>query len=266
MISMAGGGGSDPFIGFEEVVSGTIYASFLMHVTDFTGVGDDDGGYFAVFTENGSFRGRLWVRDDTADTSEEGLTYNLGISTASGSVSTLHTGFTANLAEPVFVVMAYDLDNDEFKLWTVPDATTFGTNTPPTADVTLTDATADGINRFLFRQDSSNETPAMSFEDLRIGTTWAFVTPPDATASVGDNQINGFKAYPNPVKDGGLTVTTNSTDTKNVDVFNVLGRRVFTQSFNGTQETLNVSNLSSGIYILKVTEGTKVSTQKLIIE
>ncbi len=83
---------------------------------------------------------------------------------------------------------------------------------------------------------------------------------------VQTNEIAGYSAYPNPVKGNGLTITTSSADKKTVAIYNVLGRRVFTQSFTGTRETLNVSNISSGIYILKVTEGNKISTQKLIIE
>ena len=84
--------------------------------------------------------------------------------------------------------------------------------------------------------------------------------------SVQRDEIAGYAAYPNPVTGNNLTITTNSIDTKRVDIFNVLGRRVFSQSFTGTSETLEISNVSSGIYILKVTEGNKVATQKLIIE
>lgn len=261
MVSLEGGG-SDPYLGFSDVTSGTVYASFTFHVTDMSNAADPDGGYFAVFTENGSFRGRLWVVDTNPG---EGLTYNLGLSTTSGSTSTIHTGFTANILEPVFVVIGYDVDNDEAKLWVVPDETTFGTDTPPAADVTLATSATARINRFLLRQDSTNETPAMDVDELRIGSSWSSVTS-DATASIVDNTIDGFAAYPNPVRGGELTITTNSTDVKNVDVYNVLGRRVFNQSFNGTQDTFILSNLSSGIYILKVTEGNKISTQKLIIE
>ena len=94
-----------------------------------------------------------------------------------------------------------------------------------------------------------------------MGTTLANIV-----LSVQRDEIAGYAAYPNPVTANNLTITTNSIDTKRVDIFNVLGRRVFSQSFTGTSETLEISNVSSGIYILKVTEGNKVATQKLIIE
>ena len=94
-----------------------------------------------------------------------------------------------------------------------------------------------------------------------MGTTLANIV-----LGVERNEIDGYAAYPNPVTGNQLTITTSSIDAKRVDLFNVLGRKVFSQSFTGTRETLDITNVASGIYILKVTEGTKIATQKLIIE
>ena len=88
----------------------------------------------------------------------------------------------------------------------------------------------------------------------------------NTTASVGDNSIAGFSTYPNPVRGNILTVTTSSTDTKTVNIFNVLGRKVFSQTFSSMTKTMNVSEIASGVYIMKVTEGNNIATKKLIIE
>jgi hypothetical protein len=88
----------------------------------------------------------------------------------------------------------------------------------------------------------------------------------NTTASVGDNSIAGFSTYPNPVRGNILTVTTSSTDTKTVNIFNVLGRKVFSQRFSSMTKTMNVSEIASGVYIMKVTEGNNIATKKLIIE
>lgn len=94
-----------------------------------------------------------------------------------------------------------------------------------------------------------------------MGTTLANIV-----LGIADDQIDGFAAYPNPVNGNQLTVTANSLDTKTVAIYNVLGKKVFTRTFSGAQDTFDVSNVASGIYILKVTEGNRISTQKLIIE
>lgn len=264
MVSLVGGG-SDPFIGFNETNTGTVYASFLFQITDMANFkSNTSGDYFAVLAEpGGSFRARLFVKDNTAGTTNEGLTYQVGIS--NGSTTTFHTGFTANIAEPVFVVMAYDFGTNEVKLWVVPEATSFE-GTAPAPNVTVSGGTASSLGKFILRQDRTSDTPSIDFDELRIGTTWAQVTPKGTTASVEKNNIDGFMTYPNPVNNGRLTVSTASSSEKEVTIFNVLGKRVFAQKFTGTNKQLDVSRINSGIYIMKVVEDDRVATKKLVIK
>ena len=260
-----GGSGSDSYIEFTAQSTGLVYASFIFTPTDISTITDTtDGGYFAILAEaGGAFRARLYLRQNAGDPTR----YELGIS-ESGSATNFDTTTTYLPGEETFVVMEYNLDTNEIRVWANPDPADFEAAMAP-ATQTLYHAsgsTAASIGRFIIRQDSDAETPDTNFDELRISTTWADVTPKSATASVGENRIDGFAAYPNPVRGNRLTVTTNSTDTKKVDLFNVLGRRVFTQSFSGTSKEMTLSNLSSGIYILKVTEGNRIATQKVIIE
>jgi len=89
----------------------------------------------------------------------------------------------------------------------------------------------------------------------------------DVTLSVDSfNSIKGFATYPNPVTSDNFTITSNSAENKQVAIFNVLGEKVVSTNFTGTKSDINVANLSSGIYILKVTEGKKSATSKLIIK
>tara|TARA_B100000780_G_scaffold249623_1_gene195404 strand:- start:2 stop:2071 length:2070 start_codon:yes stop_codon:yes gene_type:complete len=88
----------------------------------------------------------------------------------------------------------------------------------------------------------------------------------NTTASTNDNSIAGFSAYPNPVKGNNLTVTTSSRDQKTVNIYNVLGKKVFSQRFSSMNKTMNVSEIASGVYIMKVSEGNNIATKKLIIE
>jgi len=89
----------------------------------------------------------------------------------------------------------------------------------------------------------------------------------DVTLSVDSfNSIKGFATYPNPVTSDNFTITSNSAENKQVAIFNVLGEKVVSTNFTCTKSDINVANLSSGIYILKVTEGKKSATSKLIIK
>ena len=257
------GGGADPYIEFYQQNSGTVYASFLFTATDVSGLTNSNGGYFAVLTQaSGSYKPRLWLRQDTGDNTK----YNVGI-TAGSSGATYHTVMHTP-GEEVFVVMAYDFATNDVKVWINPDPATFeGTPSTETLKVTASgfDIPTD-LGRFLLRQDSGTETPSINFDELRISTSWADVTPKGAAASVEKNNIEGFTTYPNPVNNGRLTITTSSASEKEVTIFNVLGKRVFSQKFTGTNKQLDVSQIKSGIYIMKVIEDEKVATKKLVIK
>lgn len=88
----------------------------------------------------------------------------------------------------------------------------------------------------------------------------------NTVASVKNNAIEGFATYPNPVTNGSFVISTVSTNVKQVSVFNVLGKKVLTQNISGAKSNVDVSEISSGIYILKVREGDSVSTRKLVIK
>jgi hypothetical protein len=77
------------------------------------------------------------------------------------------------------------------------------------------------------------------------------------------SQINGLKMYPNPAKNNLFIETALNSDI-NVSIVNMLGKEVV--NANVVNNTVNVSNLTSGIYIVKITEEGKTSTKKLIIE
>lgn len=73
---------------------------------------------------------------------------------------------------------------------------------------------------------------------------------------------NGFKIYPNPVKDV-LNIDFNNNDISGA-IFDMQGKRVLKLDARNTQ--FNVSNLPKGIYILKITDSAQTLTYKIIKE
>ena len=80
------------------------------------------------------------------------------------------------------------------------------------------------------------------------------------------NPIEGLTIYPNPVSNNKpfIYITSKKNLTKKVDVFNVLGKRIFSVTLTGKE--LNISRLSTGVYILKITENNMSETRKLVIK
>ncbi len=82
--------------------------------------------------------------------------------------------------------------------------------------------------------------------------------------SVKQNAISGLSVYPNPVTDGNLYITSDSSEAKTVAVFDILGKQVL--NTKTSNNAVNVSSLKGGAYIVKITEEGKTDTRKLIIE
>jgi hypothetical protein len=77
------------------------------------------------------------------------------------------------------------------------------------------------------------------------------------------SSIEGLSLYPNPVSNGKVYITTKNDLDKEIIIFDVLGKKVL-QTMLSSKE-LNVSNLSSGVYIIKINEKESSATRKLII-
>ncbi len=76
--------------------------------------------------------------------------------------------------------------------------------------------------------------------------------------------IEDLNIYPNPVSNGKITITTKQNLTKDIEIFDVLGKKVHSSSLFGNE--LNISKLTPGIYILKIKENTATATRKLVVK
>lgn len=76
--------------------------------------------------------------------------------------------------------------------------------------------------------------------------------------------IAGLSLYPNPVSGNVLNITSAANSAMNVAIFDVLGKQVINTKV--TNNTVNVSNLNAGVYIVKVTEDGKTATRKLVVK
>lgn len=79
---------------------------------------------------------------------------------------------------------------------------------------------------------------------------------------IAESVIEGFNMYPNPVKDM-LTMEANDIITK-LQIYNLLGQEVMLRSLNTSQVQLDVSQLKTGVYIVKVQAGNQVASYNLI--
>lgn len=81
--------------------------------------------------------------------------------------------------------------------------------------------------------------------------------------NVENTQNNSFSVYPNPATKGFITIQSNSKEVKGVTVFDILGNKIINTTLSN--DKLDVSELITGIYILRIVQGTTMMTKKLII-
>ena len=84
--------------------------------------------------------------------------------------------------------------------------------------------------------------------------------------SYAKENIEGLAIYPNPVnhQDPYIYITSTANTIKNIELYNVLGKLVFSTKLTGKE--LNISKLNKGFYVLKITENNKSETKKLVIK
>ena len=114
---------------------------------------------------------------------------------------------------------------------------------------------AGKLVQFGFSVIGLNANPASDYGKVVIG---------DIGLSIGENDSLDMVIYPNPVDGDYVTIQTPLNGDKLVEVFDVNGRKVMERLL--TTDTLNVSSISAGMYIVKVTVEDQSNVSKLIIK
>ncbi|MFT4803895.1 MAG: hypothetical protein ACI9YE_001091 [Psychroserpens sp.] len=87
-----------------------------------------------------------------------------------------------------------------------------------------------------------------------------------ASLSTDTSSLNLIGLYPNPVTKGNsfVNISSNSSESMDVVIFDTLGKQLKRQTV--TNNKIDISNLRSGIYLLKIVQDNKQITRKIIIE
>ena len=86
----------------------------------------------------------------------------------------------------------------------------------------------------------------------------------EGTLGVNDMNTLEMSIYPNPVDGNYVTIQTPTNGLKEVEVFDLLGKQVINTTI--ISDSLDVGELNSGVYMLRVTVENQSNTTKLIIK
>ncbi|GAA4759792.1 MULTISPECIES: T9SS type A sorting domain-containing protein [Flavobacterium] len=245
------------------ITSGSVYYSVLVKVDPTAlNLNSSTGDYSIAVTNNATastttFQARIYMKQGTAGGFLVGALNNSG-GTANPTYAT--TELAANTTH--LLVMKYDLATNTASLFINPTPGS-AEPAPSSTNATGTTAAPTQIAGFVIRQggNATAGTGNVEIDEIRVGQTWASVTP--SNLSVAQNNITGLKVYPNPAKNT-LYVTSDSFTAKEVQLYDVLGKSVLnTKTVNNT---VNISSLSKGVYVVKITEEGKTATRKIVVE
>ncbi len=92
---------------------------------------------------------------------------------------------------------------------------------------------------------------------------------PYESAGVEDfNLINSFTLYPNPTTDGkfNLKINVSSTAELSMEIVDINGKKIFAQSDLKEMNTFSLTNISNGIYFVKLLKNGKMVTSKKLMK
>ncbi|GAL72884.1 T9SS type A sorting domain-containing protein [Jejuia pallidilutea] len=155
-----------------------------------------------------------------------------------------------------YAVLVYDDADFENSLISVFEETLTegGPGTAKDINVTIPNIFAGKTLGIIIRHYDCTDEVQMLVDDFEVSYT--------TSLSTQDNTLEITKAFPNPVKDK-LTIKTNETIEK-VTVTNQLGQRVLIIKKNDIfDNTINLSSLNKGLYMVRVEANNKSSVLKI---
>ncbi len=158
-------------------------------------------------------------------------------------------------------------DQEAFEyLWVITTAD--GSATAGTGQENLIDNAAGGM--CTDRVNSGNiVTDYANYANRKytVGPTAQYETYDDCSAAtilgINDYKIEGLNAYPNPTNNKWI-ISTKNENIISIEIFDLLGKNVFSSKPNTREVQIDALNLTSGIYISKIITASGSSTRKLI--
>ncbi len=177
--------------------------------------------------------------------------------------------------EDAWDYVQFEISTDNGNTW-IPQCgnfTTEGTNIQPAGEP-LYDGTQSGfileeislsdylgeevLARFQLVSDDQVRQDGFYFDDLE------FLVVNDESLSVGEDSLEGFTFFPNPVKDF-LTIQAPQGD-YTTTIYNIQGQHMTEETTHSGNAQLDYSNYAKGIYFVKIATENSIQTVRIIKE
>lgn len=143
--------------------------------------------------------------------------------------------------------------------YVLSDANTNATNIATGNTITFQSNTniSEAVTFRIYGWNAETAAGTFSVDDVTI--TGTITTP-----SIEQNEILGLRIYPSTVAQGLLYFSSETDETKSISIFEISGKEAFRTEISGNN--LNLLQLKSGLYFIKISVNGKITTQKIIIK
>ena len=162
----------------------------------------------------------------------------------------------------------FDDVNEEYDLGTAENVADAATTLSPLSITIPSDAIEGLTTMRVSTKYASDPTSCMTGQDAEVED---YTLAVDATLFVEDSILEGFNLYPNP-SNGSFNLKFNTESNENVEIqlYDLTGRLVKELQFSNLSfqfsERISFQNTAKGFYVLKIKNGTKQTSRKLLIE
>lgn len=234
----------DPGPGVYNLVTGNTYKRFLLEL-------DLNGDFIWAKTLNfqGS-DGKLTAHPDGSLIFSGGLSFSVDFN-IDGEIET----FTSQAAEDMLIINYINQGDIKWVKQISCDSSldAISTSVSPAGDVY---AIGNFENAYTINNDLDNIIVNSSgSDDIYV------VKISEQSLSVGEFLDDTFSIYPNPATDELVIKYSQSFDDAEINIYSMLGQKVMTTTLT---PTINISSLSKGAYVLKITKEKKEFIFKLI--
>ena len=239
----------DASVAFNSVV-GSIYYAFDFTVNAAEPISGGDYEYFSLLKDDGyNYRGRL----DIVNANTEGNDFTVGISTKASTADTVWAS-DLSFGNTYRATVKFDQDTNIAQLW-------IDASSESDTSISGNDETDPGttITQFGLRQSDSSVNESILVDNLNIAQTF------NETLSTNSMSIStDFSIYPNPSNVGYVNISSTGSGVLQANVYDILGKQVINAAVASGR--LDVSTLNTGVYIVKLTQGSATTTKKLIVQ
>jgi len=175
--------------------------------------------------------------------------------------TTIETGYSSQWVR-VWIDMNdnYVFEDDEVIL-TNTYLASVGIHTVP---ITIPSDATLGSHIMRVKVNWSSEVPADACEETSYGETEDYTVVITEALGIDDVELADLRIYPNPVDGNYVTIKSPIGGDKQIELFDINGRRVLSTIITG--DTLDISSINTGFYIVEVTINGYKKVSKLIIE